>query len=105
VDLFYQGGLNYKRYSVSDTAEYGDCVAGKQIINEETRAAMRRLLANIQGGSFAQEWIAENKNGRLNFNRMRRQDIEHPIEAVGARLRRMMPFVNPREVVPGQGGA
>ena len=105
VDLFYQGGLNYMRYSVSDTAEYGDYIAGGQIINEQTRAAMRGLLEHIQDGSFAAEWIAENRNGRPNFNRMRRQDIEHPIEAVGHKLRRMMPFVNPREVVPGQGGA
>ncbi|HMA35170.1 MAG TPA: ketol-acid reductoisomerase [Chloroflexia bacterium] len=105
VDLFYQGGLNYMRYSVSDTAEYGDYVAGSQIINAQTRAAMQTLLANIQSGAFAQEWIAENQAGRPRFNRMRRQDVEHPIEAVGSRLRRMMPFVQPKEVVPGQGGA
>jgi ketol-acid reductoisomerase len=105
VDLFYQGGLNYMRYSVSDTAEYGDYVAGSRIINEQTRASMRQLLANIQDGSFANEWIEENRQGRPNFNRMRAQDVEHPIELVGGTLRRMMPFVNPKEVVPGQGGA
>jgi ketol-acid reductoisomerase len=105
VDLFYQGGLNYMRYSVSDTAEYGDYVAGSQIINEQTRASMRQLLANIQDGSFAEQWIEENRHGRPNFNRMRAQDVEHPVELVGGTLRRMMPFVNPKEVVPGQGGA
>src|SRR5689334_14004504 len=105
VDLFYQGGLNYMRYSVSDTAEYGDYIAGPQIINEQTRASMRQLLANIQSGAFAEEWIDENHNGRPNFNRMRRQDVEHPIERVGRELRAMMPFVNPREVTPGSGGA
>jgi ketol-acid reductoisomerase len=105
VDLFYQGGLNYMRYSVSDTAEYGDYVAGSQIINEQTRAAMRKLLADIQSGAFAEEWIEENHRGRPNFNRMRQQDGEHQIEQVGRELRRMMPFVNPKEVTPGQGGA
>ena len=105
VDLFYQGGLNYMRYSVSDTAEWGDYIAGSQIINEQTRAAMRKLLANIQNGAFAEEWIEENHKGRPNFNRMRQQDTGHAIERVGRELRAMMPFVNPREVVPGQGGA
>jgi ketol-acid reductoisomerase len=105
VDLFYQGGLNYMRYSVSDTAEYGDYVAGAKIINEQTRASMQQLLSNIQDGSFAEQWIEENRQGRPNFNRMRAQDVEHPIELVGGTLRRMMPFVNPKEVVPGQGGA
>jgi ketol-acid reductoisomerase len=105
VDLFYQGGLNYMRYSVSDTAEYGDYVAGKQIINQQTRDTMQQLLANIRDGSFAEQWVQENRTGRPNFNRMRAQDVEHPIELVGGKLRRMMPFVNPKEVVPGQGGA
>jgi ketol-acid reductoisomerase len=93
------------RYSVSDTAEYGDYVAGGQIINEQTRAAMRKLLADVQSGAFANQWIDENRTGRPNFNRMRTLDVEHPIELVGSKLRRMMPFVNPKEVVPGQGGA
>ena len=105
VDLFYQGGLNYMRYSVSDTAEYGDYIAGPRIINERTRAAMRELLADIQSGAFAEEWIEEDHSGRPTFTRMRLQDGEHPIEQVGRELRRMMPFVNPREVTPGQGGA
>jgi ketol-acid reductoisomerase len=105
VDLFYQGGLNYMRYSVSDTAEWGDYVAGSQIINDQTRAAMKQLLANIQSGAFAEEWIEENHNGRPTFNRMRAADTGSQLEKVGAELRRMMPFVNPKEVIPGQGGA
>ncbi|HWQ13652.1 MAG TPA: ketol-acid reductoisomerase [Roseiflexaceae bacterium] len=105
VDLFYQGGLNYMRYSVSDTAEWGDYTAGPKIITDETRQAMKRILADIQGGAFAEDWIEENHNGRPRFNAFRAKDVEHQIEQVGRELRRMMPFVNPREVVPGQGGA
>ena len=105
VDLFYQGGLNYMRSSVSDTAEWGDYVAGSQIINDQTRAAMKQLLTNIQNGSFAEDWIEENHNGRPRFNAQRKADVEHPIEQVGRDLRRMMPFVGPKEVIPGQGGA
>ena len=105
VDLMYQGGLSYMRYSVSDTAEYGDYVAGPQVITDETRAAMRHLLARIQDGSFAREWIDENATGRTNFHSARARDVDHPIERVGRQLRRMMPFVQPREVQPGEGGA
>ena len=105
VDLFYQGGLNYMRYSVSDTAEWGDYTAGPKIITDETRAAMRQILADIQGGAFAEDWIEENHNGRPRFNAYRAKDVEHRIEQVGRELRRMMPFVNPKEVVPGTGGA
>ncbi|GAC1353827.1 MAG: ketol-acid reductoisomerase [Herpetosiphon sp.] len=105
VDLFYQGGLNYMRYSISDTAEYGDYHAGSRIVTDQTRAAMRELLADIQSGSFAEEWIEENHAGRPNFNKMRSSDIAHPIEKVGRELRHMMPFVNPKEVLPGSGGA
>ncbi len=105
VDLFYQGGLNYMRYSVSDTAEYGDYHAGPRIITEQTRAAMRELLADIQSGAFAEEWIEENHQGRPTFNRMRAAESRHQIEQVGRELRRMMPFVNPKEVTPGSGGA
>ncbi|MFO7168256.1 MAG: ketol-acid reductoisomerase [Chloroflexota bacterium] len=105
VDLFYQGGLNYMRYSVSDTAEWGDYTAGQKIITDETRKAMRQILADIQGGAFAEDWIEENHNGRPRFNAYRAKDIDHPIEVIGRELRRMMPFVNPREVRPGQGGA
>jgi ketol-acid reductoisomerase len=105
VDLIYQGGLNYMRYSVSDTAEYGDYSAGPRIIGNETRAVMQSLLADIRSGAFAEQWIAENQTGRACFNLWRSRDVEHPIERVGKELRRMMPFVAPKEVVPGQGGA
>jgi ketol-acid reductoisomerase len=105
VDLFYQGGLNYMRYSVSDTAEFGDYHAGQRIITEQTKQAMRELLTEIQNGTFAEEWIEENHQGRPNFNRMRAADTQHQLEQVGRDLRRMMPFVNPKEVTPGAGGA
>src|SRR5689334_20582169 len=105
VDLFYQGGLNYMRYSVSDTAEYGDYVAGARIITDDTRAAMRQLLEEVRNGAFASAWIDENRNGRPQFNRRRREDAAHPIENVGRELRRMMTFVHPKEVIPGAGGA
>ena len=105
VDLFYQGGLNYMRYSVSDTAEYGDYVAGPRIVTDDTRAAMRQLLHEVRDGSFASAWIEENRKGRPQFNELRRQDAQHRIESVGRELRRMMTFVNPKEVVPGAGGA
>jgi ketol-acid reductoisomerase len=105
VDLIYQGGLNYMRYSVSDTAEYGDYIAGERVIGAESKAAMRQLLSDIQDGTFARNWIQENEQGRPNFERRRAAEGEHPIEKVGRELRRMMPFVNPKEVVPGAGGA
>ncbi len=98
VDLMYQGGLNYMRYSVSDTAEHGDYHAGDRIITEETRATMRKLLADIQSGAYAEEWIEENAKGRPNFNARRAAERQHPIEQVGRELRRMMPWLNPKEV-------
>jgi ketol-acid reductoisomerase len=102
VDLMYRGGMNYMRYSVSDTAEYGDYYAGSKIITEETRYAMSKMLKDIQDGSFAQVWIEENKNGRPWFNQQRRMHQEHMIETVGAQLREMMPFINPVTVLPGE---
>ncbi|RRR66761.1 MAG: ketol-acid reductoisomerase [Candidatus Viridilinea halotolerans] len=105
VDLFYQGGLNYMRYSVSDTAEWGDYTAGPKLVTDETRKAMKQILADIQTGAFAEDWIDENANGRPRFNASRAADVDHKIEQVGRELRRMMPFVNPREVTPGSGGA
>jgi ketol-acid reductoisomerase len=105
VDLFYQGGLNYMRYSVSDTAEWGDYTAGPKIVTDETRKAMRQILSDIQTGAFAEDWIEENATGRPRFNAMRKADVDHRIEKIGLELRRMMPFVNPREVTPGSGGA
>jgi ketol-acid reductoisomerase len=93
VDLFYQGGLSFMRYSVSDTAEYGDYTRGKRIITENTRKVMRDILAEVQRGDFAREWISENEAGRPKFDNMRRQEKEHPIEEVGAKLRAMMPWL------------
>ncbi len=105
VDLLYEGGLNYMRYSVSDTAEWGDYTAGPKVINEQSKAAMRQLLADIQSGAFAEDWIDENHNGRPRFNYLRSQDGDHPVERVGRELRRLMPFINAKEVTPGSGGA
>jgi ketol-acid reductoisomerase len=105
VDLFYQGGLNYMRYSVSDTAEWGDYITGPKIVTKSTRAKMKEILKDIQTGKFAKDWINENKKGRPKFNKARKADVDHPIEQVGVQLRRMMPWLNPREVIPGSGGA
>ena len=93
VDLLYQGGLEYMRYSVSDTAEYGDYTRGPMIIDQHVKDNMKRVLAAVQDGSFAREWIAENDEGRHRFNRLRRENAEHPIEAVGKELRGMMSFL------------
>ncbi|MCI0397361.1 MAG: ketol-acid reductoisomerase [Chloroflexi bacterium] len=101
VDLFYRGGLNFMRYSVSDTAEHGDYTAGERIITEETRYEMSQILREIRDGSYARKWIEENQNGRPWFNTERRRQQEHLIEQVGADLRGMMPFVNPVTVRPG----
>jgi ketol-acid reductoisomerase len=90
VDLFYQGGLNYMRYSVSDTAEFGDYTRGNRIITEETREEMRQILYEVQSGEFAREWILENQARRPVFNALRRQEAAHPIEEVGKKLRAMM---------------
>jgi ketol-acid reductoisomerase len=95
VDLMYRGGLQYMRYSISDTAEYGDYTAGSRIVTAETKATMKQLLKEIQSGEFARRWIAENENGCPNFKAMREQDRNHPIEVVGAKLRNMMPFLDP----------
>ncbi|MFW6184114.1 MAG: ketol-acid reductoisomerase, partial [Chloroflexota bacterium] len=102
VDLMYQGGLNYMRYSVSDTAEHGDYTAGDRIIGEEARYEMSQMLKDIQSGEYAQKWIEENEQGRPWFNEQRRREQDQPIEEVGARLRGMMPFVNPVTVKPGE---
>jgi ketol-acid reductoisomerase len=93
VDLFYTGGLSYMRYSVSDTAEYGDYTAGPKIIDAGTREAMKGLLAEIQNGNWAAAWIAENESGRDNFLRMRDEHANSQIEEVGKGLRAMMPFL------------
>jgi ketol-acid reductoisomerase len=105
VDLMYRGGLNFMRFSVSDTAEYGDYVSGPRIIDERVRETMQQVLAEIQDGSFANRWIEENETGRLEFERLRAADRDHQIEQVGARLRAQMPFLNPVEVQAGQAQA
>jgi ketol-acid reductoisomerase len=93
VDLMYEGGMSYMRYSISDTAEYGDYTSGPRIIDEHVRESMRRTLAAIQDGTFAREWILENQAGRPSFMALRRENAEHPIEQVGAQLRSMMPWL------------
>jgi ketol-acid reductoisomerase len=93
VDLFYQGGINYMRYSVSDTAEFGDYTRGKRIITEETRREMKKILGEIQTGEFAREWILENRAGRPVFNAAKRIHANHPINAVGDKLRSMMAWL------------
>jgi ketol-acid reductoisomerase len=98
VDLMYQGGLNYMRYSVSDTAEHGDYTAGPKIVTEQTRQAMKQILADIQSGAYAEGWIDENAQGRPWFNRRRAEARDGQIEHVGRELRRMMPWLNPKEV-------
>src|SRR5207248_1548767 len=95
VDLIYQGGLNYMRYSVSDTAEHGDYTGGPKIVTDETRRAMKQLLQDVQDGTYAKAWIGENEKGRPEFNAMRNAERSHQIEQVGARLRQMMPFLKP----------
>jgi len=95
VDLMYRGGLAYMRYSVSDTAEYGDYTAGPRIVTDETRAEMKKMLKEIQDGTFAKKWIEENKTGRRYFTQIRKDEAEHPIEEVGGRLRAAMPFLDP----------
>ena len=102
VDLLYQGGLNYMRYSVSDTAEHGDYVAGPRIVTEETIGAMSQILSDIQNGSYAKQWIEENENGPPWFNKKRSEEQSHLIEEVGAKLRSMMPFIDPVTIKPGE---
>ncbi len=97
VDLIYEGGLGYMRYSISDTAEYGDYTRGPRIVTEETRAEMQKILQEIQSGEFAKTWLAENRNGRRKFLAMREGAKDQPIERVGAELRAMMPFLKKRK--------
>jgi ketol-acid reductoisomerase len=104
VDLMYRGGLNYMRYSVSDTAEHGDYTGGARLITEETLGEMKQMLSEIQDGTYARKWIAENESGRPWFNAVRRQEQDQHIETVGAELRAMMPFLNPVTVRPDEQG-
>ncbi len=102
VDLMYQGGLNYMRYSVSDTAEHGDYTGGPRVVTDDTRREMRQILKEIQDGVYAKRWIDENKAGRPWFNPTRAREQNQRIEKVGAELRAMMPFVGPVTVKPGE---
>jgi ketol-acid reductoisomerase len=98
VDLFYQGGLNYMRYSVSNTAEYGDYTRGPRIVTEQTKQEMKKILNEIQTGQFAKEWILENRANQPTFQAMRRRDRDHMIEKVGKELRAMMPWIDSKVV-------
>ncbi len=93
MDLIYEGGLAKMRYSISDTAEYGDMTRGDAIVTEQTREAMRKVLADVRSGDFAREWVAEADAGSPNFSQMRQKWTAHPIEEVGGRLRDMMPWL------------
>jgi ketol-acid reductoisomerase len=97
VDLIYEGGLSMMRFSVSDTAEYGDLTRGPRLINEQVRAEMKRILKEVQTGEFAREWILENQANRPVFQALREKEKEHPIEQVGARLRAMMPWLKEKK--------
>ena len=105
VDLMYRGGMKFMRYSISDTAEYGDYTRGPKIVTPEVKAAMQRVLADIQSGEFAREWIAECRSGGRRFAALRRAGAEHPIEQVGARLRAMMPWTEEGQGVRAGGAA
>jgi ketol-acid reductoisomerase len=98
VDLMYQGGLSYMRYSISNTAEWGDLITGPKIITDETKATMKQILAEIQSGKFAKEWVAEYKGGMKNFNALYAKDHDCQLEVVGRKLRKMMKWVNAKEV-------
>jgi ketol-acid reductoisomerase len=97
VDLIYQGGLDYMRYSISNTAEYGDLTRGPRVVNENTKAEMKKILAEITSGQFAREWRAEYEGGLKNFKRLYEKDNNHPVEIVGRRLRKMMPWLKAKE--------
>jgi ketol-acid reductoisomerase len=106
VDLMYRGGLNYMRYSVSDTAEHGDYTGGPRVVTEETREEMRRMLAEVRDGTYARKWMAEHAAGRPWFDATRARERSHQIEQVGAKLREMMPFLDPvRSPTPAEAGA
>jgi ketol-acid reductoisomerase len=94
VDLMYEQGISGMRFSISDTAEYGDLTRGPRVINDAVRAEMQAILGEIQDGTFAAEWVAENRNGRPNYQALRQKGLDHPIEQVGGELRAMMPFVS-----------
>ena len=98
VDLMYQGGMSYMRYSISNTAEYGDLTRGPRIITDKTRAEMKKILAEIKAGKFAKEWVAEYKGGLKKFNKLYEKDYNCQLEQVGRKLRKMMKWINAKEV-------
>lgn len=104
VDLIYKGGFSLMRYSVSDTAEFGDYETGKRLITDETKKEMKKILAEIQDGTFASKWIAENNNGRAHFNAMRRLESEHQLEEVGAEIRKMYSWNDENSVSEAETG-
>jgi ketol-acid reductoisomerase len=97
VDLIYEGGIAWMRHSISDTAEYGDIMIGKKVITEDTRKAMKKILEDIQNGSFARDWILENRANRPVYNATKKKELDHPIEIVGKKLRKMMPWIKKAE--------
>ncbi len=99
VDLIYEGGIANMRYSISNTAEYGDYTSGPRLIDETVKARMKEVLADIQSGRFAKEWVLENRAGQASFKAMRRREADHPIEEVGERLRGMMPWITKNRLV------
>ena len=99
VDLIYEGGIANMRYSISNTAEYGDLTRGPVLIDETVKARMKTILDDIQSGRFAREWVLENQSGQTSFKALRRQGSEHPIEQVGNQLRGMMPWLQERALV------
>jgi len=98
VDLMNQGGLSFMRYSISNTAEYGDYSVGKRIITEETRKEMKKVLQEIQDGTFAKNWILENQANKVSLYARRKKEQEHQIEKVGKELRKMMPWIEDKTV-------
>ncbi len=107
VDLMYEEGIAGMRYSISDTAEYGDLTRGPRIVTDDTKAEMRRILDEIQSGKFAEEWINESESGRPNYKRLQDEGKNHPIEVVGSQLRAMMPWISAgkQKVADASGGA
>jgi ketol-acid reductoisomerase len=98
VDLIYQGGLNYMRYSISNTAEYGDLTRGPRVVTPETKKEMKKILEEITSGQFAKEWMAEHKAGKPKFNALYNADKDHPVEVTGRQLRKMMKWINAKEI-------
>jgi ketol-acid reductoisomerase len=99
VDLIYEGGIANMNYSISNTAEYGEYITGKKIIDSKTKERMKEILNDIQSGKFAKQWMDENKNGQKNFLKMRKELAEHPIEKIGKKLRDLMPWIGKNKLV------